>query len=548
MATGKSVIEIDILDDKFKAFATLFDKFQTALDKMPKGWEAAGKAVDKVGEKTDKTAKKIIKEQKEQNKHANDGLKIVKETARFSGEIAKNFASTAVSVAKWLALGAVGGGFGIGGIAASASDYRVRASGANATTGELRAIQSSLKKYSDDPEALLSKIADMQADRGQTATLNVVGGNRNNTPFQSMIDILKETKRVLSQHKDENGNVDLNIAEALGFTKLFNSSELRRIVNDKGELGGDTAAAETNAKKLSNLDSENKALQDFWMNLIYAKNKIELALIEPLSRLAKPLSDLTDAVVNAISDFLKSDEIKKSIKEFTDWISSDDSKKSISEFFSALGKIAALIGRLAYFLPDLSKPKDTPEGQKAKNGYTYKNGVIDNENPENHIGGTSLIGRILNSQSDSYQRGMAKLNAPERFNNPGDLSSWGNLPKTKLADGNTIVKFETAQQGMQALAEQLKLYMNRDHLSTVRDIMTKYVGANNPRLESAIKNVSASSGLAPTSQLQPTDLYKLMSGITKNENARSNYTPQSIQVMVSSAAGSDLNVSANAMK
>ena len=542
MATGKSVIEIDILDDKFKAFATLFDKFQTALDKMPKGWEAAGKAVDKVEEKTDKTAKKIIKEQKEQNKHANDGLKIVKETARFSGDIAKNFASTAVSVAKWLALGAIGGGFGIGGIAASASDYRVRASGSNATTGELRAIQSNLKKYSDDPEALLSKIADMQADRGQTATLNVVGGNRNNTPFQSMIDILKETKRVLSQHKDENGNVDLNIAEALGFTKLFNSSELRRIVNDKGELGGDTAAAETNAKKLSNLDSENKALQDFWMNLIYAKNKIELALIEPLSRLAKPLSDLSDAVVKAISDFLKSDDIKKSISDFTGWIGSEQGKKDIAGFFHALGVLAKVTIKIANWIGGVILPNKTSDEIAAQNRQTQRvleKGEYANESET--IDPATYSGGYLTPQN-------SQKNAPERFNNPGDLSSWGNLPKTKLADGNTIVKFETAQQGMQALAEQLKLYMNRDHLSTVRDIMTKYVGANNPRLESAIKNVSASSGLTPTSQLQPTDLYKLMSGITKNENARSNYTPQSIQVMVSSAAGSDLNVSANAMK
>jgi hypothetical protein len=35
----KSVIEIDVLDEKFKAFASVFEKYQEALKKMPGDWQ-----------------------------------------------------------------------------------------------------------------------------------------------------------------------------------------------------------------------------------------------------------------------------------------------------------------------------------------------------------------------------------------------------------------------------------------------------------------------------------------------------------------------------
>ena len=44
--TVKSIIDIEIVDDKFRGFAILFQKYQDALAKSPAMWQAVNREVE----------------------------------------------------------------------------------------------------------------------------------------------------------------------------------------------------------------------------------------------------------------------------------------------------------------------------------------------------------------------------------------------------------------------------------------------------------------------------------------------------------------------
>ena len=124
----KSVIEIDVNDEKFKAFQAAFDKYQKTLDLQQKRWSEVNKTFDQLNKK-----------QKDFNKLVKDNAKNLKDAVSTTSNIARNMASAALSAAKWVAYGALGGGFGLGALASSASDYRRQALGLGVSTGQLRA-------------------------------------------------------------------------------------------------------------------------------------------------------------------------------------------------------------------------------------------------------------------------------------------------------------------------------------------------------------------------------------------------------------------------
>ena len=136
---NKSVISIDVNDSKFKEFAASFAKYQDALKAMTNDWDKSNAASGKHAADTEKALKKIQKAQKDLNKDIADGLSVLKGVSKVTGDIAANFASSAVSIAKWLTLSAIGSGFGLGALAGSATNTRKSATGLGVTSGELRA-------------------------------------------------------------------------------------------------------------------------------------------------------------------------------------------------------------------------------------------------------------------------------------------------------------------------------------------------------------------------------------------------------------------------
>ena len=329
MAT-KSVIEIDILDDKFKAFQAAFEKYQKALKSMPADWQKMNSNLNSM----ESTQKKL-------NKSLTDGNKALKEAAFYSGIVAKNLASGALSAGKWLALGAIGLGASAGVLAGQASDYRKRAQGIGSTTGSLRAAEASFGRYIN-PESTLGNIADIKSDLSRQQILGRLGGAANQSPAEMLPNIIRNAVQQFKQ----GGNTS-QYAEAMGLTQVFSLEELRRLSSlTSKELEDTIKEFQSTRKKLEVSDADSKAVQDFYVNLKIAGQQLEVSLIKVLAPLSTHFSELSKII---------GDELSKSITELANFLNSPDGKQALVNFFEGIKMISEFIFKTFGAIPEVKR-------------------------------------------------------------------------------------------------------------------------------------------------------------------------------------------------
>lgn len=338
MAT-KSVIEIDILDDKFKAFQTAFEKYQKALKGMPADWQKVNSNLNSM----ESTQKKL-------NKSLTDGSRALKDAAFYSGTVARNLASSALSVAKWVALGATATGFGLGGLAGAASDYRRRAQGLGVGTGDIRAANSTLGRYIA-PEAALGNIADIKSDLSRQQILGRLGGQAGQSPAEMLPSVIRN---VIQQFKQGGGTSQY--AEAMGLTQVFTMEELRRLSSlTTKELEATISDYEKARKSLAVTDENSRQWQNFWYTLKESGNKLETSFLNNLVILTPKLQELSKVVVEAIDGFLKSKELQEALTDFTRYLDSPEGKQAISNFFQGIGMVADFIFKAFGAVPEVAR-------------------------------------------------------------------------------------------------------------------------------------------------------------------------------------------------
>jgi hypothetical protein len=136
----------------------------------------------------------------------------------------------------------------------------------------------------------------------------------------------------------------------------------------------------------------------------------------------------------------------------------------------------------------------------------------------------------------------------ERNKNPGDLR-WAGQTGAEEGEGG-FAKFKTEEEGLRAMAAQLKLYQNRDKLMTLSGIISKYAPSSENKTSDYIAAVAGKTGVNPNAPLNLNDpdvLSKVMSAMTKMENGRSNFTPEGIKIVISNNTGGNSTVSTNAL-
>lgn len=349
MAT-KSVIEIDVLDEKFKAFANLFEKYQESLKKMPGDWQKVNVSANQGATSLSKNLQQATKNQKDLNKALGDSNYGFRNAARITGDIAKNLASSAISIAKWVAYGSIGGGFGLGALAGSASNVRRQAQGLGVSTGQLRSANVNLGKYID-PAGVLGNIADVQADLSRGQILTRLGGKQGQNPADMLADVMRNA---VQQFKA--GGQTQQYAEAMGLTQIFSMDELRRLASvTEQELNDTIIQFKRDRELLAVDDATSRAWQDFWVQLKRSGNVIETSFIKNLSTLTPQLTALSESVAKAIDGFLGSEEVKQKLSELAKYIGSDEFKQAAGEFMEGLKQLAQAITWVISSIPDVGR-------------------------------------------------------------------------------------------------------------------------------------------------------------------------------------------------
>lgn len=118
-----------------------------------------------------------------------------------------------------------------------------------------------------------------------------------------------------------------------------------------------------------------------------------------------------------------------------------------------------------------------------------------------------------------------------RNNNPGNLNYVGQAGATKEAGPNgRFAVFGSAEEGLRALGNQLRLYGNRG-INSVRAIISKFAPASENNTKAYINSVSSGLGVGADAALNLNDprvLQSLMGAIIKVENGKNPYSAEQI--------------------
>lgn len=354
MAT-KSVIEIEIIDEQFKAFDVQLKAIQAIVASLPNQWKAVTKEVKeeqkaekKAADEAEKARKKRLQEEKDYNKIIEDRKKSFMDAAHFTGNIAKNLASGALSIAKWTAFAAIGGGFGLAGLSSSASDYRRRSQALGTTTGGLRAAETNLGSYID-PNTVLNNIATLQHDITQQFALTRLGGKRGGDPLDQLQTVMENAIKDFTAH-----GKDINYAQNVGLTKIFSPEELLRLSSLSAEELQKTwkqLAHDREAFKVS--DETSRKWQMFLQQLGRAGQSIQTLLIDKLQNLVVPLTELSKTIIEVIANFLKNNQVSdwikgfgQSIKDFAEYLGKPEFKQDIDDFITNVAAMAEEMANL----------------------------------------------------------------------------------------------------------------------------------------------------------------------------------------------------------
>ena len=353
------VIEIDLDDTKFKAFAAEFAKYQEALKKAGLGARAvagataAGAAAGASGgNKAASAWEKFRRVMGDVNKSARDSLPIFGRIASITADIAKSMASAAWSAAKWLTFGALGGGFGLGMLASGASATRRESGQLGLKPGELKAGNLFFDRYLGDTQSVLSNIAAAQADPTKQKVFATLGVNpQGKDPYQLLTELLTKVGPAGKKY-----GFNPQVLQGLGISDIFSTEQVRGLANlPAGELQRTIGEANKAVPSLALSDKAGQQWQDFISRMGVVGTGVENTFAEALTKITPELEKFAKAMGDTVDAFVKNGGLDGVMTAFSDglkWLTSyltgDDFKNDIKSFAQSLRDLSDIIHGIAH--------------------------------------------------------------------------------------------------------------------------------------------------------------------------------------------------------
>ncbi|WP_432372828.1 lytic transglycosylase catalytic [Pantoea allii] len=139
------------------------------------------------------------------------------------------------------------------------------------------------------------------------------------------------------------------------------------------------------------------------------------------------------------------------------------------------------------------------------------------------------------------------LKRGERNNNPGNLNFAGQAGAILERSGGRFAKFQSAYDGLRAMARQLMLYARRG-INSVEGIISTWAPSSENNTGAYVKAISSRLGVDPKAALNlqnPQVLSQLMNGIIHHENGRNIYSSELLSRAASGAASPTVNQETN---
>jgi hypothetical protein len=403
----KSVIEIDVKDDAFKAFVALFEKYQSALKDMPANWSdvadsASGltATITKSGDRIGANVNLITKQTEEHRKlqrQIEASNRAWAEFGRGTVRVAATIRDISFNILKWGAVSGlvtgVGGLFGYRALAESSAGARRGALGLGVTSGEFRAANVTYERIGGAGD-ILSRIAELKESPEGIALLQRLGLSQADISNRNAAQLLPQVLSGLrGQYLGFAPELRGPLSETFGLTQLADLEKLRRIGGlQEGELPQLAGQFSARSRELAVSDAVDRRYEDFLSRLGTASERLKTTLIDRLVDLSEPLSNVIDAFTNLIKSGLNTPEFQQGIKSFADyiqelstWIGSEEAKRSLREFATNVSNIVGGLVRMAEWLaswfPERQPETYGPPAPLDRPGSQTPQGTRRNANP-----------------------------------------------------------------------------------------------------------------------------------------------------------------------
>lgn len=563
---AKPILEVEVKDEQVKRLLEMLAKVQkTVEEEIPAGWRSVNESMKDLGgtfavnfdlmmkqqkalhdevelrhqneaaakkeaDLSKAKAKDAEKAAKLEKKVLDDRAKANKKTIDDTKKIAGNVASAAISIAKWVGLGGLAGaatgalGFwGLDGLTKGVGNERRLAQGFGVSTAERQSLGVNFQRYFDVNGAL-GQMSDAQTDAGKQWIFSSLG-IRNAQGKDAAELTLEAAQKAHDLLQRVPTNQIQQFSQARGLDQIFSLSELRTLKGlSQGELNQAYGNYGGDLKKFALNDEVGRKWQDFTRKLDEAGWALKNNFMDHLVKAEPGLINIIDAfekVAASAIDHIDWDVIAKGVKTFGDYLASDKFQNDVREFMDEFSQLAKWTHSALEFLGIIKRTPEENDALRQKRAtepwydklldptYNIWDGFNSGPNP----------GR---DDKEPYPNFGGRPNAT----NPG------NLRKTS---GLGFQAFATPDDGIRAAARQLQRYEDEakwGHADTIAKIIRLYAPASDHNDTAAyINNVSRASGFDANQHLDlhdPSVLARILSPILRQENSKSNVSPQVI--------------------
>ncbi|ECC6633119.1 hypothetical protein DAB66_22135 [Salmonella enterica] len=591
---AKSIVEIDVQDEKFQSFLEKFNEYQKALSELPEQWRGAvhglgeaAKETERVRDGTEGITKafadgvaalasvndgldrlngnleKATKTQTEFNKKSGGARNFLNKASKDAKSLAGHIKDATTSLLSWgtvlglfSGLAGAGGLWGLNHLAGNASAQRFTAMGLGTTAGGLNSTAVDFQKALGNPVGTLGAIRDAQLDLSKRWQFRAMGvDNPDRDPAELLPEMIKAARDIFVR----NGSTQQG-AEAYGLTNYFTLDDLNRFkkMSDE-EIDAMAKQAQQDTRRLQLTDQQLRQWQDFNIQLDRSKVSIGNTFIRGLAPLAPVLGKLSDAFSDAIETVLKSPELGKwidglsdGIRRFGNYLASPEFQKDVEAFISGVERLGRVIGKVIDWIS--GKSGITADDIKSRSSIlsdekhtdpvtseTYTPGGDDDPRVWSWLKGVKKffssgdVKPVDGKQADVHAKGRT---IADRFNNPVNLRYAAGYETASTRNGKFAV-FPSLDEGVLAAAKQLQIYGTKG-INNIHDIISKWAPSNENNTKAYIGHVVNATGRSEFEKLNLNDtrtLAKLITAMSVKEGAGSRLSEGKVIQIINNAGG-----------
>lgn len=591
---AKSIVEIDVQDEKFQSFLEKFNEYQKALGELPEQWRGAvhglgeaAKETERVRDGTEGITKafadgvaalasvndgldrlngnleKATKTQTEFNRKSGGARNFLNKASKDAKSLAGHIKDATTSLLSWgtvlglfSGLAGAGGLWGLNHLAGNASAQRFTAMGLGTTAGGLNSTAVDFQKALGNPVGTLGAIRDAQLDLSKRWQFRAMGvDNPDRDPAELLPEMIKAARDIFVR----NGSTQQG-AEAYGLTNYFTLDDLNRFkkMSDE-EIDAMAKQAQQDTRRLQLTDQQLRQWQDFNIQLDRSKVSIGNTFIRGLAPLAPELGKLSDAFSGAIETVLKSPELGKwidglsdGIRRFGNYLASPEFQKDVEAFISGVERLGRVIGKVIDWIS--GKSDITTDDIKSRSSIlsdekrtdpvtseTYTPGGDDDPRVWSWLKGVKKffasgdVKPVDGKQADVHAKGRT---IADRFNNPANLRYAAGYETANTRSGKFAV-FPSLDEGVLAAAKQLQIYGTKG-INNIHDIISKWAPSNENNTKAYIGHVVNSTGRSEFEKLNLNDtrtLAKLITAMSVKEGAGSRLSEGKVIQIINNAGG-----------